>query len=96
MPRGVWGSGFPDWSSAHTGEGFGEVIDQHPETPSVPSTCRRTKRTEIQSPGPKSRPKADRPEYGVRRLEVRRSKSERGKEIDSEYGVYRSTESEWR
>ena len=43
---------------------------------------------------PEFRPKADRLEYGVRRSEVRRSKSERGKEIDSEYRVYRSTESE--
>ena len=33
-------------------EGFSEVIDQHSETPSVPSTCRRTKRKEFHSPGP--------------------------------------------
>ena len=39
----------------------------------------------------RTEPKADRPEYRVRRLEVGRSKSERGKEIDLEYGVYRST-----
>ena len=38
----------------------------------------------------------DRPKYGVWRSEVRWSKSERGKEIDSEYGVYRSTEKEWK
>ena len=40
----------------------------------------------------KSRPETARLEYGVWRLEVRWSKSERGKGIDSEYGVYRSTE----
>ena len=39
----------------------------------------------------KSRPEMDRLEYGVRRSGVRQSKSERGKEIDSEYRVYRST-----
>ena len=45
---------------------------------------------------PESRPEGSRPEYGVRRSEVGRSKSEREKEIDSEYGVYRSTERERR
>ena len=44
----------------------------------------------------KSRPKGDRPEYRVQRLEVGRSKSKRGKEIDSEYGVYRSIKKEWK
>ena len=34
-------------------EDFGEVIDQCPETLSVPSTCRRTEQTEFQSSGPK-------------------------------------------
>ena len=43
---------------------------------------------------PKSRPKVDRPEYGVWRSEVGQSRSERGKEIDSKYGVYRSTKRE--
>ena len=42
----------------------------------------------------KSRPKTDRPEYGVWRSEVGQSKSMRGKEIDLEYRVYRSIESE--
>ena len=42
----------------------------------------------------KSRPEVSRLEYGVQRLEVRWSKSEREKEIDSEYRVYRSTERE--
>ena len=41
---------------------------------------------------PKSRSEMDRPEYGVRRSEIRWSKSEREREIDSEYRVYRSTE----
>ena len=50
---------------------------------------------------PKSRPEADRLEYRVRRLEVRGRRSDRArareeKEIDSEYGVYRSTERERR
>ena len=43
---------------------------------------------------PKSKPKTGKPEYGVWRLEVGWSKSKRGKEIDSEYRVYRSTERE--
>ena len=43
---------------------------------------------------PKSRPELDRLEYRVQRSEIGQSKSERGREIDSEYGVYRSTESE--
>ena len=40
----------------------------------------------------KFRSETYRPEYGVRRSEIRRSESERGKGIDSEYRVYRSTE----
>ena len=39
VPRGVRGSGILVRSSADTGEGFGEVINQCPETPSVPSIC---------------------------------------------------------
>ena len=40
----------------------------------------------------KSRLRTDELECGVWRSEVRRSKSKREKEIDSEYGIYRSTE----
>ena len=85
VPRGVRCSGVPVRSSADTDEGFSEVIDQRPETPSVPSTCRRTERTEIQSLGPRQMGQST--EYGGWRSEVGRSKSERGEEIDSEYGV---------
>ena len=67
------------------GEGFGEVIDQHLETPSVPSTCRgpSRRRSEVQAQGGQA---------GVRSTEVggRRSDGARvreDKEIDSEYGV---------
>ena len=45
---------------------------------------------------PKFRPETVRLKYGGWRSEVGRSKSERGKKIDSEYRVYRSTEREWR
>ena len=38
--RGVRSSGVPVRSTADTDEGFGEVINQRPETPSVPSICR--------------------------------------------------------
>ena len=34
----------------------------------------------------------DRSEYGVQRSEVGQSKSKKGKEMDLEYRVYRSTE----
>ena len=74
------------------GEGFGEVIGQRPETPLVPSTCRRTERMEIRSLGPKRTGWST--EYGGRRSNGARVRE--GKEIDSEYGVYRSTEREWR
>ena len=40
----------------------------------------------------KFRPEIDRSEYRVQMSEVGRSKSERGKEMDLEYQVYRSTE----
>ena len=39
VPRGVRGPGVPVQSSADTGEGFGEVINQRLKTPSVPSIC---------------------------------------------------------
>ena len=53
VPHRVRGSGVPVQSSADTDEGFGEVIDQCSETPSVPSTCRRAEQMEIRSPGPR-------------------------------------------
>ena len=83
VPHGVRGSGVPVRSSADTGEGFGEVIDQHPETPSMPSTCRRTEWTEIQSPGPRQIGQST--EYGGWRSDGARVRED--KEIDSEYGV---------
>ena len=87
VPHGVRGSGVPVRSSADTDESFGEVINQHPETPSVPSICGGPSGGDL-----KSRPKENRPEYGVRRSEIRRSESERGER--NRYGVwsYRSTE----
>ena len=53
VPRGVRGSGVPVRSSADTVEGFGEVIDQRPETPSVPSICGGPsgRRSEVQAQG---------------------------------------------
>ena len=53
VPRGVRGSGVPVRSSADTVEGFGEVIDQRPETPSVPSICGGPsgRRSEVQARG---------------------------------------------
>ena len=65
VPRGVRGSRVPVRSSADTGEGFGKVINQRPETPSVPSICRGPSGGDL-----KFRPKGSRPEYGVRRSEV--------------------------
>ena len=64
-------------------EGFGEVIDQCPETLSVPSTCRRTERTEIRSSGPRRTGRSM--EYGGRRSDGVRVRED--KEIDLEYGV---------
>ena len=86
VPRGVRGSGVPVRSSADTVEGFGEVIDQCPETPLVPSTSRRIKWTEFQSSDLKWVDR--RMEYEGRRLDgVRVRERER-------FGVqsYRSTE----
>ena len=56
-------------------EGFGKVIDQCPETLSVPSTCRRTEWTEIWSPG--SRWTGRSTEYGGRRSDGVRVREER-------------------
>ena len=75
VPRGVWGSRVPVRSSADMGESFSEVIDQHPETPSVLSTCKRTKRMEIQSPGPRRTGQSI--EYGGWRLDGVRVGEER-------------------
>ena len=51
--HGVRGSGVPVQSSADMGEDFGEVINQRPETPLVPSICRGPSRqgSEVQAQG---------------------------------------------
>ena len=75
VPHRVWSSGVPVQSSADTSEGFGEVIDQHPETPSVPSTCRRTEQMEFRSSGPRRTGRSM--EYGGRRLDEVRAREEK-------------------
>ena len=61
-------------------KGFSEVIDQHPGTPSVPSTCRRTKQMEFQSSDPRRVDQSM--EYKSRRLDGVRVRGGGGEEID--------------
>ena len=70
------------------GEGFSEVIDQCPETLLVPSTCRRTEWMEFQSSG--LRQVGQSMECEDQRSDGVRARERERKEIDLEYGVYRS------